>query len=461
MNHILIMNNSTNTKTLRVNGVARFEKARSGSLVINYNDALRIILAAESVSPSIDPTLSAELPAIVSHWLQAPKQAVPYVDIDLQEKWLSLLRNYCLLNDRSLASEFIPSSKHPRPLHIDFSSLQFPPVEKPKFSFIDLFAGIGGFRIALQEQGGKCVFSSEWDVHSKQTYYSNFGEVPFGDIRQFTGEDISDELLQTLVPDHDILAGGFPCQPFSLAGVSARNSLGQNHGFSCRIQGTLFFDLMRIAKVKKPRVLFLENVKNLRVHDGGRTFDRIRATIEEDLGYSFHSEIIDASPLVPQKRKRCYIICFRDHEHFSMPQISGEPLPLSSILESNPGERYTLSDRMWKGHQIRTKRNLDRGAGFTAFAADTSKPSNTIVARYYKDGKECLVPQRGKNPRLLTPRECARLQGFPENFCLASVNTQAYRQFGNSVAVPVIKTLASAIASSLLKKPLVQPALIQ
>ncbi len=454
------MINRPSTKTLRINGVARFENAPVGSLVIDFHDALRIILAAESVSPSIDPSLSTELPAIVSHWLQAPKQDVPYVDFVLREKWLSLLRNYCLLNANNLGADFNPPKKHPRPLHIDFSSLQFPPAEKTKFTFIDLFAGIGGFRIALQEQGGKCTFSSEWDVHSKQTYFANFGEVPFGDIRQFTGEDISDDELKTRIPDHDVLAGGFPCQPFSLAGVSARNALGQNHGFSCRIQGTLFFDLMRIAKVKKPRVLFLENVKNLRVHDGGRTFDRIRATIEEDLGYSFHSEVIDASPLVPQKRKRCYIICFRDHESFSMPKISGDPLPLSSILEPNPGERYTISDRMWKGHQSRTKRNLERGAGFTAYAADTSKPSNTIVARYYKDGKECLVPQRGKNPRLLTPRECARLQGFPENFSLASVNTQAYKQFGNSVAVPVIKTLASAIAASLQKRPLEQPVLI-
>jgi DNA (cytosine-5)-methyltransferase 1 len=438
-----------NKKTLRINGVARFEKPSAGSLVIDHLEAMKVILAAESVTPTIEEPHRGEAAAMVSHWLQSPKGTIPFVSDAQKEKWLAHLRNYCQLKDRGLVSGLPPQPKHSRPLHVDFSLIPFPPTAKPRFTFIDLFAGIGGFRIALQERGGKCVFSSEWDEHSKQTYFENFGEVPFGDLRQFTGEDLSDEFIKTHIPDHDVLAGGFPCQPFSLAGVSARSSLGQSHGFSCRIQGTLFFDLMRIAKVKRPRVLFLENVKNLKSHDGGRTFERIKNTIEHDLGYTFHSDVIDASPLVPQKRKRCYMVCFRDESGFELPSIEGDPLPLSSVLEANPPDRYTLSDRMWEGHQNRTQRNIKRGAGFTAYAAELDKPSNTIVARYYKDGKECLVPQRGKNPRLLTPRECARLQGFPEEFTISKVQTQAYRQFGNSVAVPVIGKIADAIVSRL------------
>jgi DNA (cytosine-5)-methyltransferase 1 len=209
---------------------------------------------------------------------------------------------------------------------------------------------------------------------------------------------------------------------------------------------------MRIVKVKRPKVLFLENVKNLQVHDSGRTFDRIRKTITKDLGYSFAAEVIDASPLVPQRRKRCYMVCFRDNHPFDFPVIDGQPLPLSSILEESPDSSFTLSDRMWNGHIKRTQRNLDRGAGFTAFEANLSKPANTLVARYYKDGKECLIPQKNLNPRMLTPRECARLQGYPENFRIHHWAMQAYRQFGNSVAIPVIRIIGRALLSRLLTR---------
>ncbi len=323
----------------------------------------------------------------------------------------------------------------------------FPPPVNPSFSFIDLFAGIGGFRIPLQEMGGKCVFTSEIDKQAKYTYESNFGEYPFGDIRAFTGEQVSDEEIDKLIPDHDLIAGGFPCQPFSLAGVSARNALGLMHGFEDTNKGNLFLDIIRIAKIKRPKVLFLENVKNFKSHDEGRTFEYVKSVIENDLGYSFNWTIINSNTVVPQSRKRFYMVCFRDKSKFDFPQFPGSPLPLRLALEKNVDERYTISDRLWAGHQNRTKRNLNRGTGFTAFVADLDKPSKTLVARYYKDGKECLIPQDGKNPRKLTPRECARLQGFPEEYEIPVSNTAAYKQFGNSVAVPVIRGIAKNIAS--------------
>jgi len=309
-------------------------------------------------------------------------------------------------------------------------------LEKREFTFIDLFAGIGGFRIALQNLGGKCKFSSEWDKDAQKTYLSNFGETPAGDITKIDELDI---------PDHDILCAGFPCQPFSLAGVSARSSLDKAHGFACDTQGTLFFDVARIIRAKQPKVVFLENVRNIVNHDKGATFRIIENTIRE-LGYSFQYKIINAQSFVPQKRVRCYMVCFRDGEDdFVFPEEGEKSIPLKSILEAEVEDRFTISDKLWAGHQRRTAVNLSRGAGFTAFCADPDKPSNTLVARYGKDGKECLIPQRDKNPRMLTPRECARLQGFPDTFLIPVAKTAAYKQFGNSVAVPVIEAIAKKI----------------
>lgn len=327
----------------------------------------------------------------------------------------------------------------------------FSPKNVPKFSFIDLFAGIGGFRLALQDVGGLSVFSSEWDKGAQNTYYKNYGEMPFGDITSLTGAQISDKALDKMIPDHDVLAAGFPCQPFSHAGVSARTAVGTEHGFRCKTQGTLFFDVMRMAEIKRPKVLFLENVRNIERHDKGYTFNVIRESIEE-LGYDFKYEIINSSSLVPQRRVRCYMVCFRKDlkVDFKFPDFNGIPLPLKSILEPSVGEEFTISDRLWAGHINRTNRNLERGTGFTAFVANLDKPSNTIVARYGKDGKECLIPQKGKNPRLLTPRECARLQGYPEEFSIPAAKTPAYRQFGNSVAVPIVNRIAKRIAKEIL-----------
>lgn len=304
------------------------------------------------------------------------------------------------------------------------------------FDFIDLFAGIGGFRIAMQNAGGTCKFSSEWDSDAQKTYAANFGDIPTGDIRSIEAKDI---------PDHDVLCAGFPCQPFSLAGVSARNSRDTAHGFECKTQGTLFFDVKRIIEEKRPKIVFLENVKNILNHDSGQTFKTIQETIK-DLGYSFSYKIINAQTYVPQKRVRCYMVCLRDtDEKFVFPEHEGEPLPLRSILEKTVEARFTISAKLWEGHQRRTANNIARGTGFTAFCADLDKPSNTIVARYGKDGKECLIPQEGDNPRMLTPRECARLQGFPEEYLIPVAKTAAYKQFGNSVALPVIEDITKNI----------------
>lgn len=318
----------------------------------------------------------------------------------------------------------------------DAKDSPFPPPKFSEFKFIDLFAGIGGFRLAMQSVGGVCEFSSEWDQNAQKTYSANFGETPHGDITNISADTI---------PDHDVLCGGFPCQPFSLAGISARNSRNTAHGFDCETQGTLFFDIERIIKEKRPAVVFLENVKNLIRHDEGRTFAVIQRTIES-LGYSFSYALINAQSLVPQKRVRCYMVCLRDtQEKFVFPEINGDPLKLKSILEDKVDEKFTISDKLWLGHQKRTATNLARGTGFTAFCADIDKPAATLVARYGKDGKECLIPQEGKNPRKLTPRECARLQGFPDAFQIPVANTPAYKQFGNSVALPVVKLIAEKI----------------
>lgn len=321
-----------------------------------------------------------------------------------------------------------------------------------KFDFIDLFAGIGGFHLALSSLGGRCVFASEIDEKARQTYELNHGIEPQGDIREITGPELPDSVIDALIPNHAVLAAGFPCQPFSLAGVSARNSLGRSHGLLDEAQGTLFYDIARIVQVKRPKALLLENVSNIVRHDGGNTFRVLRKVIEEDLNYSFSAQVINAETVVPQRRKRCFMVAFRDgsdQDSFEFPDFSGDPLPLRSILEADVDEKYTISDRAWDGHKRRTSDNLARGVGFTAYEADLDKPSNTIVARYYKDGKECLIPQVGKNPRLLTPRECARLQGFPEDFKLHPTRSAAYKQFGNSVPVPVVRRVAEAMLAKL------------
>lgn len=422
----------------------------NSSGVIGYKDALDLLISSTAVE-SLPQGALKQLEAIASHWIQSPETSPLILGRKTGDNWRTFLSTKAGSGQIKTRQGKRSNEKPDLNWRIDFRGLPFPPVDRPRFTFIDLFAGIGGFRIALQSLGGKCVFSSEWDRHAQRTYARNFGEMPFGDIRTFTGDGVSNRQIAKWIPDHDVLAAGFPCQPFSKAGVSARESLGLKHGFSCEIQGTLFFDLVRIAKAKRPKVLLLENVKHLRGHDQGRTFQTIEKTIRKDLGYSFSPHMLDSSTLVPQRRQRCYIVCFRDPgESFSFTPFTGEPMPLSSILlKKDPDPRYTISDRLWTGHKNRTERNLNRGTGFTAFLADPNRPANTLVARYYKDGKECLVPQPGRNPRKLTPKECARLQGFPDKFIPSDSDTQAYRQFGNSVAIPVVKRVAEEILKKL------------
>lgn len=403
----------------------------------HYTEIKSILV--ESLLESFPQAEGDEIEAMVTHWLQSQNEEIPFFTPSMRKHCIALLQRDRIYSLRLKGVREL-SEPYQVQIPIDWKDIPFPPVKHPQFTFIDLFAGIGGFRIAMQEQGGKCVFSSEWDPYAKKTYEANFGEVPYGDIRKIDARNI---------PEHDVLCAGFPCQPFSLAGVSARNSLNTAHGFACETQGTLFFDIVRIMKAKRPRIAFLENVKNIVGHDRGKTFSIIKSTIES-LGYSFRYALIDSSSLVPQKRVRCYMVCIRDDERgFPFPVIEGTSLALRTILEDNVDSSFTISSKLWEGHQNRTKRNLARGTGFTAFCANLDKPSNTIVARYGKDGKECLIPQGRKNPRMLTPKECARLQGFPETFIMPMSKTTAYRQFGNSVAIPVIRRIAQNIVKLL------------
>lgn len=331
------------------------------------------------------------------------------------------------------------------------------PVARPegKFKFIDLFAGIGGIRQGFESAGGQCVFTSEWNDFAKKTYIENFGSGhPFvGDIVTCDAEE---------VPDHDVLLAGFPCQPFSIAGVSKKNALGRPHGFECTTQGTLFFDVARIVATKRPAAFLLENVKNLLSHDKGNTFRVILQTLRDELGYDIHYRIIDGQHFVPQHRERIIIVGFREPRMFSWDdlRLAEEGPKLGSILHKEDGSekeeepytvgprakvhsKYTLTDGLWQYLQGYAAKHRAAGNGF-GFGLVTRKDiARTLSARYYKDGSEILVARgKGKNPRRLTPRECARLMGFPDDFRIPVSDTQAYRQFGNSVVVPVMREVA-------------------
>ena len=303
-----------------------------------------------------------------------------------------------------------------------------------KFTFIDLFAGIGGTRIGLEAVGGKAVFSSEWDANAQKTYFENFYEMPTGDIRQTKSSDI---------PDHDVLAAGFPCQPFSIAGVSKKKSLDMPTGFADKTQGTLFFEVARILKDKKPKAFILENVRHLKHHDRGRTFKVIMGTLDE-LGYDAAAEILDARFLVPQHRERIFIVGFRGNlglPKFCFPKLPDGHPEMREILEKNVDSKYTLTNHLWEYLQKYAKKHKAKGNGFGYGLAQSSGIARTLSARYYKDGSEILIPQTGRNPRRLTPRECARLMGFPDTFKIPVSDTQAYRQFGNSVVPAVVEVV--------------------
>jgi DNA (cytosine-5)-methyltransferase 1 len=308
--------------------------------------------------------------------------------------------------------------------------------------FIDLFAGIGGMRLGFESIGAECVFTSEWDSYARKTYETNFpgGEIA-GDITKVD---------ESSVPDHDVLVAGFPCQPFSLAGVSKKNSLGRAHGFEDVTQGTLFFDVARIIRAKQPRAFFLENVRNLVSHDRGKTFRVIRETLE-DLGYYLHHRIIDARHFVPQHRERIFIAGFREPVGFDWGEIPTSRPTLRDILDTAPvPEKYTLSDKLWAYLQGYAEKHRAKGNGFGCSVFGPDDVARTLSARYYKDGSEILISQgEGRNPRRLTPRECARLMGYPDSFEIPVSDTRAYKQFGNSVAVPVIKHAAASVKKAL------------
>lgn len=298
------------------------------------------------------------------------------------------------------------------------------------FKFIDLFAGIGGMRIPFDEIGGECVFTSEWDKFSQITYETNFGEKPAGDITKIKPSEI---------PPFDVLLAGFPCQPFSNAGLKK--------GFE-DARGTLFFDIAKIAEYHKPKAIFLENVKGFLNHDRGRTLKTVRKILEEDLGYTVFYKIHNARDFgVPQNRERIFIVALRDDFDFSFAEPSNQSVKVGDILERKVDEKYTLSDRLWASHKRRKAEHIAKGNGF-GYSLFTAKSlyTSTISARYYKDGSEILIEQKGKNPRKVTPREAARLQGFPENFIIPVSDTQAYRQFGNAVAVPAVRSVAHQLA---------------
>lgn len=332
--------------------------------------------------------------------------------------------------------------------------------QKPFFTFADIFAGIGGMRIGFEQEGGECIFTCDWDKYAQKTYYANFfvNEKIYGDIKKLNANEI---------PDHDVLLAGFPCQPFSLAGISKKNSLGKPHGFLDDVQGTLFFEIVRIISAKKPKVFVLENVKNLKSHDAGKTFALILHILENYLHYYVQYRIIDGQHWVPQHRERIIIIGFREYSDFSFDSLvlpKKGLVTMNSVLHKLNGAepyiehddnkyfdykknmvhpKYTLSDKLWNYLKSYASKHRNMGHGFGFSLVDDSSIARTLSARYYKDGAEILVYQgRNKNPRRLTPRECARLMGFDDSFKIPVSDTQAYKQFGNSVVVPMFKFIA-------------------
>lgn len=400
--------------------------------------------------------------------------AIAYLAAARQHHSQTTIANHLGVSERQVRRWEVGESHPPQYVSMALQRLlPFQPVTNPDadFKFIDLFAGIGGIRVAFEAIGGECVFTSEWDSYAQRTYMANFGgQAPIdGDITKIDASDI---------PDHDVLLGGFPCQPFSIAGVSKKNALGRAHGFEDETQGTLFFDVARIIAAKRPKAFMLENVKNLQSHDKGRTFDVIVRTLREELGYQVFHKVIDGAHFVPQHRERIIIVGFREPVEFDWNMVV---LPtkgahtLAEIIHKKSDEpfldfdgsnyydhakhkaleKYTLTDNLWQYLQNYKKKHQAAGNGFGFGLVSLTSVTRTLSARYYKDGSEILFDQgKKKNPRRLTPRECARLMGFPDTFKIPVSDTRAYKQFGNSVVVPVMKAVAVAL------KPLICQAVL-
>lgn len=326
------------------------------------------------------------------------------------------------------------------------------------FRFVDLFAGIGGIRIPFEEIGGRCVFTAEWDRFSRETYKANFPEP--ADSDHVWAEDVRPWATEPeKIPSHDVLLAGFPCQPFSIAGVSKKNALGRPHGFMCDTQGTLFYDLAKIIDFHRPPAFLLENVKNLERHDGGKTFATIINVLENELGYRVFHRVISSAPWVPQKRERIFIVGFKDHNiDFDFDLLSipdGKNPTLGTILDQEVDAKYTLTEHMWNYLQGYKEKHQNAGNGFGFSLFGPEDVARTLSARYYKDGSEILIKQENTRPRRLTPRECARLMGFEKpngtDWKIPVSDTQAYRQFGNAVVVPVVRAVAEIMQPRILQ----------
>jgi DNA (cytosine-5)-methyltransferase 1 len=365
------------------------------------------------------------------------------------------------------------TSKPPKlALHILRERAQKSEAKPEAFRFAELFAGIGGLRLGFESIGGKCVFTSEWDQNCQKAYKLNFPDDDHeisGDIREFSKDP-------GLIPKHDVLLAGFPCQPFSIAGVSKKNALGRPHGFLCDTQGTLFFDTAKIIAHHRPAMFMLENVKNLESHDGGITFRTIMNVLQNELKYHVQRRVISSEPWVPQKRERIFIVGFREPTEFDFEALELPPATkgpkLGTILEKEVDAKYTLTEHLWKYLQDYKAKHQAKGNGFGYSLFGPNDVTRTLSARYYKDGSEVLVAQPGKRPRRLTPTECARLMGFERGnrkFKIGVSDTQAYRQFGNAVVVPAVEFVAEALKPHLEKalakrksaKPVVNPAKLQ
>jgi len=404
--------------------------------------------------------------------------------MDSSPETLELLQNACVrygkdtvadelgISSKALHSWILNCIPNPKMTHRALRDLLNTGDGAPRpadFTFADLFAGIGGTRIGFEAAGGQCVFTSEYDKYCQKTYRENFestnapGHVINSDIREITA--LGEEGIESAIPDHDVLVGGFPCQPFSVAGVSKKRSLGQADGFACEAQGTLFFDIAQILHVKRPHAFVLENVKNLRGHDKGRTYEVILKTLTDELGYHVYPKVIDARHFVPQHRERIFIVGFREPLGFDwtdVPIPHGDDPTLVEALHPQKGteraekdytvgakarvnKKYILSDKLWKYLQDYAAKHRAKGNGFGYGIFGPKDVARTLSARYYKDGSEILIKRGRGNPRRLTPRECARIMGFPNSFQIPVSDTQAYKQFGNSVVVPVVKVIAKAM----------------
>ncbi len=364
------------------------------------------------------------------------------------------------VSDRT-AARYVSGEGRPTELALrvlkDLADRRCPDNGPISFRFIDLFAGIGGLRIGFQGIGGHCVFTSEWDQNAQKTYGLNFRDNHrlAGDVREYAEHP-------DLIPEHDILLAGFPCQPFSIAGVSKKNALGRPHGFLCDTQGTLFFDTAQIIAHHRPAAFVLENVKNLESHDKGRTFATIINVLTNELGYHVQTRVISSEHWVPQRRERIFIVGFREPTDFDLKSLKlpGNGPKLGSILQPHDevDPKYTLTPRLWEYLQAYKEKHNSKGNGFGYSLFGPDDVTRTLSARYYKDGSEILVAQPGKRPRRLTPLECARLMGFDRGdrrWKIPVSDTQAYRQFGNAVVVPVVEFLADAM------KPFIEAALLR